>query len=75
MKKKLIFIFITILSLSISSEKPKIALVLSGGGAKGIAQIPTLELIDSLNIPIDIIIGTSMGSISGATYCLSLLHI
>ena len=68
MKKKLIFIFITILSLSISSEKPKIALVLSGGGAKGIAQIPTLELIDSLNIPIDIIIGTSMGSITGATY-------
>jgi len=41
-----------------------------GGGAKGISQIPTLELIDSLNIPIDYIVGTSMGSISGAMYAM-----
>ena len=37
-----------------SKERPKIALVLSGGGAKGIAQIPTLQLLDSLNIPLEI---------------------
>ena len=68
MGKKIIYILILLISLPICSDKPRIALVLSGGGAKGIAQIPTLELIDSLNIPIDIIVGTSMGSITGATY-------
>ena len=52
------------------NNNPKVALVLSGGGAKGIAQIPALELIDSLNIPIDFIVGTSMGSITGAMYAM-----
>ena len=68
MKKKFYILLFIFLSYSLSKNNPKIALVLSGGGAKGIAQIPTLELIDSLNIPIDLIIGTSMGSITGATY-------
>tara|TARA_Y100001970_G_scaffold179896_1_gene219030 strand:+ start:4626 stop:6974 length:2349 start_codon:yes stop_codon:yes gene_type:complete len=68
MKKILLAILCILFSIILSNNNPKIALVLSGGGAKGIAQIPTLELIDSLNIPIDIIVGTSMGSITGATY-------
>jgi len=50
------------------SSKPKIALVLSGGGAKGIAHIPLLEALDSLNIVPDYVIGTSMGSIVGGFY-------
>ncbi|MDC1051061.1 patatin-like phospholipase family protein, partial [Candidatus Marinimicrobia bacterium] len=70
MKKFIPNILFIILSLMFSQEKPTIALVLSGGGAKGISQIPTLELIDSLNIPIDYIVGTSMGSISGAMYAM-----
>jgi len=49
-------------------EKPKVALVLSGGGAKGVAHIPTLQVLDSLGIVPDIVIGTSMGSIVGALY-------
>ena len=68
MKKIILTILCILFSTILPNNSPKIALVLSGGGAKGIAQIPTLELIDSLNIPIDIIIGTSMGSITGATY-------
>jgi len=67
-KKKIIILIL--LSLLISNENKKIALVLSGGGAKGIAQIPILEMIDSLNIPIDYIVGTSMGSINGAMYAM-----
>lgn len=70
MKKIIPNILFIILSLIFSQERPTIALVLSGGGAKGISQIPTLELIDSLNIPIDYIVGTSMGSISGAMYAM-----
>ena len=50
------------------SKKPKVALVLSGGGAKGIAHVPTLQVLDSLGIVPDIVIGTSMGSIVGALY-------
>jgi len=50
------------------NKKPKIALVLSGGGAKGIAHIPTLQILDSLGIVPDLVIGTSMGAIVGGFY-------
>lgn len=46
----------------------KIGLVLSGGGAKGIAHIGTLKALEEHNIPIDYITGTSMGGIVGAMY-------
>jgi len=70
MKKIILTILSILCSIILSNNNPKIALVLSGGGAKGIAQIPTLQLIDSLNIPIDIVVGTSMGSITGATFAI-----
>ena len=49
-------------------EKPKVGLVLSGGGAKGFAHIGVLKVIDSLGIKIDYISGTSMGAIIGSLY-------
>jgi NTE family protein len=52
----------------VATEKPKIALVLSGGGAKGFAHIGVLHLIDELGIEIDYIIGTSMGAVIGGMY-------
>ncbi len=51
-------------------ERPKIGLVLSGGGARGFAHIGILKMIDSLHIPIDYIAGTSMGGIGGALYAI-----
>lgn len=48
--------------------RPKIGLVLGGGGARGIAHIGILKLLDSLQIPVDCIVGTSIGSIGGALY-------
>ncbi len=51
-------------------SRPKIGLVLSGGGAKGMAEIGTLKLIEKYNIPIDYVTGTSMGSIVGALYAM-----
>ena len=51
-----------------ATERPKIGLVLSGGAALGFAHIGTLKLIDSLQIPIDYIAGTSMGGLAGALY-------
>jgi NTE family protein len=49
-------------------EKPMVALVLSGGGAKGMAHIPLLQALDSLGIVPDLVVGTSMGSIVGGFY-------
>lgn len=57
-------------SLQDSLPRPKIALVLSGGGAKGFAHVGVLKVIDSLNIPVDMVIGTSMGSIIGGFYAM-----
>ena len=50
------------------TDTPKVGLVLSGGGAKGFAHIGALKVIDSLNIKIDYIAGTSMGAIIGSLY-------
>lgn len=51
-------------------KKPKVVLVLSGGGAKGIAHIPLLQKLDSLHIVPDLIVGNSMGSIVGGLYAM-----
>ena len=55
-------------SISFASDFPKVGLVLSGGGAKGFAHIGALKILDSLNIPVDYIVGTSIGAIAGAMY-------
>jgi len=70
MKKKKLIILILLISSLLPNKEKEIALVLSGGGAKGMAQIPVIELIDSLNIPIDYVVGTSIGSINGAMYAM-----
>ena len=46
----------------------KTALVLSGGGAKGFAHVGVLEVLDSLGVRPDLVVGTSMGAIVGALY-------
>ncbi|MDX1991455.1 MAG: patatin-like phospholipase family protein [bacterium] len=48
--------------------RPKIGLVLGGGGSRGIAHIGVLEVLERENIPIDLIVGTSMGAIIGSLY-------
>ena len=52
------------------ANRPKVGLVLSGGGAKGAAHIGVLKYIEEAGIPIDYIAGTSMGSIVGGMYAL-----
>lgn len=53
---------------NVEETKPKIGLVLSGGGAKGFAHIGVLKVIDSLGIKVDHVAGTSMGAIIGSLY-------
>jgi NTE family protein len=50
------------------AERPRIALVLSGGGARGIAHVGVLKVLESLRVPVDCITGTSMGGLVGAIY-------
>ena len=64
----LIGLCILLLSQTNAAQRPKIGLVLSGGGAMGFAHIGVLKILDSLQIPIDYIAGTSMGGLAGALY-------
>lgn len=52
--------------------RPKIGLVLGGGGSRGIAHIGVLEVLVRENIPIDLIVGTSMGAIVGTLFALGI---
>ena len=70
---------ILLLSITVSAHsqdttsvktRPKVGLVLSGGGAKGAAHIGVLKYIEEAGIPIDYIAGTSMGAIVGGMYAL-----
>ena len=55
---------------TIVNTRPKVGLVLSGGGAKGAAHIGVLKYIEEIGLPIDYIAGTSMGSVVGGMYAL-----
>lgn len=68
MRKVAIIITLFFSLIAYSQERPKIGLVLSGGGAKGLAHIGVLQAIDSARLNIDYITGTSMGSIVAAMY-------
>src|SRR5690606_30731797 len=66
-----ILIFLLPLALAAQTrERPEIGLVLSGGGAKGLAHIGILKSLDSAGINVDYITGTSMGGIVGSLYAI-----
>lgn len=49
-------------------DRPVIGLVLSGGGARGAAHLGVLKVIEEMGIPVDVVVGTSMGSVVGGLY-------
>jgi NTE family protein len=53
---------------AISTPRPRIGLVLGGGGAKGAAHIGVLRVLEEMRIPVDCVTGTSMGALVGATF-------
>lgn len=55
---------------AVVKRRPKVGLVLSGGGAKGAAHIGVLKYLEEAGVPIDYIAGTSMGSIVGGMYAI-----
>jgi NTE family protein len=66
-----VFLLVTFLTFSqqnLTDDEVKVGLVLSGGGAKGLAHIGALKVIEESGVKIDYIAGTSMGAIVGALY-------
>ena len=67
-----------LLTLGLSTQgladagRPKVGLVLGGGGARGAAHIGVLEVLEELRVPIDCIAGTSMGALVAGTYAAGL---
>ncbi len=63
-----LFTILTLLLINESISSQTVGLVLSGGGAKGLAHIGVIKALEENNIPINYIAGTSMGAIIGALY-------
>jgi NTE family protein len=75
--KQLLILFLTVLLTSCASTqgpslpasgRPKIALVLGGGAARGFAHVGVIRVLEQEKIPIDMVVGTSVGSLIGAIY-------
>ncbi len=66
----LIFLVVGVTGPSNAYDRKKVAVVLSGGGTKGMAHIGVLKALEEHNIPIDYIAGTSIGAIIGSMYAI-----
>lgn len=66
----LVALSFALLPLHAQKQRKKVGVVLSGGGAKGVAHIKALKVIEEAGIPIDYIAGTSMGAIVGGLYAI-----
>ena len=66
--KKIITALLITLMLPALLYAQKVGIVMSGGGAKGLAHIGVIKALEEENIPIDYVTGTSMGAIVAALY-------
>lgn len=55
-------------SVTSSVDQPRVALVLGGGGARGAAHLGVIDVLEKAGVPIDLVVGTSIGSLVGALY-------
>lgn len=71
MRRALVFLCCLLLPAVLAAEegkRPTVGLVLSGGGAKGMAHVGVLRVLEEMHIPVDLVVGTSAGSAVGALY-------
>ncbi|MGL5681721.1 MAG: patatin-like phospholipase family protein [Marinifilaceae bacterium] len=69
-RKITVMLLMLLLPFGMFAERKKVGVVLSGGGALGVAHIGVLKVLEEAGIPIDYIAGTSMGSLVGALYAI-----
>ena len=68
MRKILIIVLMAAMVLPAMAQRPKVGLVLGGGGAKGAAEVGVLKVLEEAGVQVDYIVGTSIGSIVGGLY-------
>ena len=68
MKKILFSLFCLALASAGAAERPRIGLVLGGGGARGLAHVGVLKVLEEARVPVDCIVGTSMGALVAGSY-------
>jgi NTE family protein len=68
MRGLLLVLVSLLMGLAQAQERPRVGLVLSGGGARGLSHVGVLKVLEAERIPIDAIAGTSMGAIVGGLY-------
>jgi len=61
-------LFLILFAAGAAAARPKVCLVLSGGGARGAAHVGVLKVLEEMRVPVDCTTGTSMGSLVGAAY-------
>ena len=66
----LVALLILLLPVAATSQGPRIGLALSGGGAKGLAHVGVLKVLDEAGVRIDAVAGTSFGAVVGSLYSL-----
>ncbi len=67
-RMKHVYILLIFVGVSLATQAQKVGLVFSGGAAKGLAHVGVLKALEDNEIPIDYIVGTSMGGIIGGCY-------
>ena len=68
MTRRLFSLLLVLLLLAPVAARQRVAVVLSGGGAKGMGHIGALKVIEQAGLPVDIVVGTSMGALIGGLY-------
>ena len=68
MVKRLAFALLFVSICVQAADRPRVCVVLSGGGARGAAHIGVLKVLEEYRVPVDCIAGTSMGALIGAAY-------
>lgn len=66
--KRLVLVCLLAFAQVAAADRPRIGLVLSGGGARGLAHIGVLRVLEEMQVPVDLIVGTSMGAVVGGAY-------
>ena len=67
-KKFLLVLLVALMAMPTIAQHNKVALVLGGGGAKGAAEVGIIKVLEEEGVHIDMVVGTSIGSICGAMY-------
>src|SRR5688572_3389909 len=68
MKRLFLVCLLAVAQTVCAAPRPKIGVVLSGGGARGLAHIGVLRVLEEMQVPVDLIVGTSMGAVVGGAY-------